>query len=317
MVTIPSCGAFVSKQEITCNGRCDGELKVSATGIPPFSFTWSNNDTSQTIDHLCSGIYSVYFRDDSTCIDTVTVELAEPPVLSALFTTRYNDCYDDCTTSAVITGGIPPYSITWCDTIHTTVLHTCVASCPVTIIDQRGCSLSDSIEQVQHFPLEIFSEVQDATCDNCLDGVIRLSATGGVQPYHFYQGPPIEWIASDSLFNLPYGIYHVCVSDDNGCDACMFATVNLTPGNHSQPLGNLIIHRSVSTTTINVSLKNAPVGKQLWFTIYDIAGKEIRKEKMNQSQFEIVSAEFNAGLYFFTIEINESILEKGKIVLLK
>jgi hypothetical protein len=317
MVTIPSCGAFVSKQEVTCNGICDGKLKVSAAGIPPFNFTWSNNDTSQTIENLCPGIYSVILRDDSTCIDTVTVELANPPALSALFTTSYNDCYDDCITNVIITGGIPPYTVTWCDSINTTALHDCVTSCPVTITDNRGCSISDSIVQEQHIKLEIFSDVQDATCGNCQDGVIHLSATGGIPPYHFYQGPPIEWIAADSLFNLPYGIYHVCVSDDNGCDACMFVTVNLTPGNNSQPHGNLVVYMSVSTTTVNVSLKNAPVGKEMWYTIYDIVGRKIRKEKMNQSQFEILSAEFNAGLYFFTIEINESIFEKGKIVLLK
>ena len=312
----PKCSAFVNVNEISCTGFCDAKLKVIGVGVPPFSFMWNTNDTSQLIENLCPGTYSVIFKDDSTCTDTVTIELIDPPVLSAIFSTTYN-CYESCSTQAFISGGVPPYSITWCDTINTTLLKECIDSCDVSIIDSRGCEISDIITQEHLTPLNISAEIKNSSCENCLDGVIRLTASGGVLPYHYYQGPPIEWIAGDSVFNLPPGIYQVCVSDEKGCTTCMKARVNADGGPNSQPSGNIVIFESISANSTIVNIKNAPAGKQLWYSVYDITGRLIKNEKFYHHQFEILADEFNAGIYFFRIETQSDILGKGKLIFLK
>ncbi len=312
----PTCGAFVNVNEISCTGYCDANLKVIGVGVAPFSYLWNTNDTSQLIENLCPGTYSVIFKDDSTCIDTVTVEIIDPPILSATFSTTYN-CYESCSTQAFISGGVPPYSITWCDTINTTLLKECIDSCDVTIIDNRGCEISDSITQEHLIPLTISAEIKNSSCENCLDGVIRLTASGGVLPYHFYQGPPIEWIAYDSVFNLPPGIYQVCVSDDKGCTTCMKARVIAEERPSSQPSGNIIIYESISTNSTIVAIKNAPAGKQLWYSLFDITGRLIKNEKFYHYQFELLADEFNAGIYFFRLETKSDIIGNGKLIFLK
>jgi hypothetical protein len=316
-VEIPECGVFISQEEIKCNNECNGLLKATAAGVQPFTFVWNISDTSSIIDSLCEGFYTVYFHDDSVCADTLTVELKNPELLNANIITTYNHCYDDCETKAIITGGNEPYNITWCDTIFTSTFNHCITTCNVKIQDVRGCIWENTFEHIQPNTLKIFSEVLDATCWNCLDGVIRLSASGGILPYTYFQGPPIEWIMGDSLFYLPYGVYRVCVSDNNACEACMYATVGVSGDSLMIPNGNVIVYNSISYSTTNILIKNAAQYHKLIFMMYDMTGKLLIEEKITGNEYKINSKKYQAGMYFFLIKDDKTVIAKSKLMFLK
>jgi len=58
------------------SGVSDGEIDLEMlSGMPPFSFNWSNGESTQTIDSLSSGIYSVLIQDSLNCADSLFFEV--------------------------------------------------------------------------------------------------------------------------------------------------------------------------------------------------------------------------------------------------
>lgn len=54
----------VSLLQPTCNGYTNGEISVTPSGgFTPYTYLWSNGDTTQTISNLTSGNYSVTVTD--------------------------------------------------------------------------------------------------------------------------------------------------------------------------------------------------------------------------------------------------------------
>ncbi len=53
-----------------------GEIQIGVyEGTTPFDYLWSNSDTTDYIDSLAAGTYTVYVNDAIGCIDTLTVEI--------------------------------------------------------------------------------------------------------------------------------------------------------------------------------------------------------------------------------------------------
>ena len=94
-------------------------------------------------------------------------------------------------------------------------------------------------------------------------------------------------------------------------------TVGVTDEDNSEQSGDIIIYESVTTNSTLVKIKNAPIGEQLWYSLFDITGHLIRKEKFYLNSFEIFANEINAGIYFFRIETQSEMIGKGKIMLLQ
>jgi hypothetical protein len=58
-----------------CQDSCSGQLSVFTGGAAPFTFLWSTGDTTQIINNVCPGVYSVTMTDSNGCIRTDTSEL--------------------------------------------------------------------------------------------------------------------------------------------------------------------------------------------------------------------------------------------------
>jgi hypothetical protein len=64
--------------EITNFGGNDGGIDISVSGgFFPFTFLWSNGETSQNIENISAGSYTVTVSDYNLCIETVTVVVPE------------------------------------------------------------------------------------------------------------------------------------------------------------------------------------------------------------------------------------------------
>ena len=101
----PVLEAPVSVVNPSCGGVCDGEATVNPTGgTPPYTVLWLPGlQTSNTIDSLCAGQYTVIVLDDAGCSDTTTVDLTEPPLLEADITSVTQIlCSTGCTGEAVL-----------------------------------------------------------------------------------------------------------------------------------------------------------------------------------------------------------------------
>src|SRR5207244_1919888 len=63
----------------SCSSYCDGTITVNVTGgVPPYSYLWNTGDSTQTIDSLCAGFYSVTVTDSNGCVTTASTTLIAP-----------------------------------------------------------------------------------------------------------------------------------------------------------------------------------------------------------------------------------------------
>ncbi|MFC2110850.1 HYR domain-containing protein, partial [Bacteroidota bacterium] len=105
--------------QTSCPGANDGQATAnpSTNGVPPFTYLWSNNATTQTITGLAPGNYSCTISAANCCTasNTVEVKLDEtPPTISCPANQTIASCANvipDYTTAAIVndncgTGGI-------------------------------------------------------------------------------------------------------------------------------------------------------------------------------------------------------------------
>tara|TARA_Y100001980_G_C14556874_1_gene352059 strand:+ start:61603 stop:64431 length:2829 start_codon:yes stop_codon:yes gene_type:complete len=119
--------------------------------------------------------------------------------------------------SLMITGGTPPYDISWDDSNADAVrTHLEDGIYQVTVTDFQGISLDTTFTISSPDSIQLSGEISLPGCDNASGGAIALSVSGGVTPYQ------ILWSTGDTtatINELAVGTYHVEVIDDNGCIA--------------------------------------------------------------------------------------------------
>ncbi|MEC9209196.1 MAG: T9SS type A sorting domain-containing protein, partial [Bacteroidota bacterium] len=60
--------SITSSIDASCYNYCDGSVSVTTTGgIPPYSYVWTNGQSTQTATGLCAGSYNVTITDDNSC----------------------------------------------------------------------------------------------------------------------------------------------------------------------------------------------------------------------------------------------------------
>lgn len=68
---------------ITCNGNNNGAIDLTLAGATaPVTYRWSNGATTEDLNNLAPGFYSVYIRDANNCREKKTFEIGEPDVLA-------------------------------------------------------------------------------------------------------------------------------------------------------------------------------------------------------------------------------------------
>ncbi len=73
----PTLSGNISYSYPKCKDDCDGSATINpAYGIPPYSFLWSNSETTQTVTGLCAGNYSIIVTDSigNTTTANITIE---------------------------------------------------------------------------------------------------------------------------------------------------------------------------------------------------------------------------------------------------
>ena len=191
---------------ISCYGLADGNVSLSISGgNPPYTENWLGNNPNI----LSQGIYPYIIVDDNGCQLSDSIIIIEPDSLSYSATINNISCFglNDGNVAINISGGVAPYSQNWglSDPLSLTYgMHF------FSIIDNNGCSLSDSIFISE--PSNIFVSVNNTNV-NCFggsNGTATLSISGGSPPY-------LEnWFGYDN-FALTAGTYFYSVSDSNGC----------------------------------------------------------------------------------------------------
>lgn len=212
-----------------CNGYCEGSAQIIASGIPPYSYAWSNTQTDSIARELCAGSYTVTITDGNSCTTTNTVNITEPTALSLNFTNIVEPICDGVgygSATINVTGGTPSYSYQWDINDFTTATNNecLVGSNTVTVTDANGCHESLSINMPAPGTLTSQTEsVVHVSCYGFCDGYISISASNGTEPYQY------NWSNGEhgtNISNLCAGRYTITVIDADLCVTHQFANIS-------------------------------------------------------------------------------------------
>jgi hypothetical protein len=235
---------------------CDNCLDVSVqnygkifitglTGNPPYTYLWSNGQTTSSITGLSSGSYSVVVTDSTGCSQAKGVSVEIVPSLSiASFTVDNPTCFS-ATAEVTITvlGGTPPYYysasngtiiISLSNSVTFTGVSTGVYSVQVT--DAALCTVVGSTTVLSPGGLSIVSvSTENSLCNNTT-GKISIILLGGNSPYTYeltdsLSNSLIQTTNSPSwaFNNLASDTYILTISDSGGvCTYVDTITINNT-----------------------------------------------------------------------------------------
>ncbi len=215
----------------SCEGECNGSgTPIVIGGVPGYTFTWGNGETTQTASSLCDGLTTLEITDQNNCaFDTsFTVELV--PIFANVSVTDVL-CNGQATGEATASpdgGAGGPYNISWSsgDT-GTSAENLSAGNYTVTITDNSGCDYDTTFTVNELPPIDIvLDEAADASCFGASDGSVSITVSGGAPPVLTdWTGPGGFTEGSEDLTGLVAGDYTVLVTDDNGCTALLTVSV--------------------------------------------------------------------------------------------
>jgi len=164
---------------VSCEGAADGWAQASASGIPPFGYSWQNGQAQPLLEGLAPGPYAVTVTDGNGCTASAFVELAGPEPLMLSLAVTGLDCFDNSSggTFATAMGGVPPYDYRLRPVGNTggsfqpsgSFGGLGAGAYEVSVLDANGCSASELVAINTPVPLsvelgeDIFIELGDGT----------------------------------------------------------------------------------------------------------------------------------------------------------
>ena len=246
-----------------CHGGANGTATVTVSVAPvgPYTYLWSDGQTTPIARNLTAGTYSVTVTDANGCTAQASVTVDEPDlfVISAISPVIVApSCYsaDDGSATMEVTGGTPPYSFIWDaatgDQRTATASNLTAGTYTVLVTDANGCSAAtftatvpspppptlfcpDDVEDVVD-PASCtitFSDIDDPVMDGyCattltyeLSGATTGSGTGTVNGIDFNVG----------LTTVKYKIEDIAGNKDS-CTFTIFAKhLDITPTAYTCP----------------------------------------------------------------------------------
>jgi hypothetical protein len=196
-----------SVQNATCNLNNGSAQVIVLGGSPPYTYAWSNGNTTALISNVAAGTYQVTVTDSSSCFSTVSV------VINAAGLDSVTINADSTTFCAGQGAGVcaPPgfISYSW-NTGQTTA---CIyaqnaGNYYVTVSDGGNCSVESNHIAISVKPEPSISLSVDGDTLRCYSGIA----------YQWYlNGDAITGATADSLIARTPGTYSVLITDTDGC----------------------------------------------------------------------------------------------------
>ena len=210
----------ISGNDVNCNGGNDGDATVTATGgTSPYTYSWSNGGTTNSISGLTAGTYTCTITDANSCSNTESITINEPATgLSTSISGNDVSCNgaNDGNATVTATDGTSPYTYSWSNgDLTNTISGLSAGTFTCTITDAGGCSNTESIVINEPSALSTSISGTDVDCNGNSTGSASVTASGATTPYSY------SWSTGDvtnTINNLTAGSYTCTITDANGCN---------------------------------------------------------------------------------------------------
>jgi hypothetical protein len=247
--TTPLSANITSINNVSCYGGSNGSATVTVSGgIPPYTYLWSDGETTSTVSGLHAGRYSVSVYDSNNSSMTLGVGIDQPTVLTVSITSQTNvSCHGGSNGSAIATvsGGTQPYTYSWTVNGGTndTATNLSAGTYTVTVNDSNGCgSVTDTVtisqpatirhnskvlpgagtgddnqmdasSSVEVYPNPI-KDITSIAVYEKVDGELSIFDASGRQVYSDKITSDGNTVKQINIGNLPQGVYILKITSD-------------------------------------------------------------------------------------------------------
>jgi gliding motility-associated-like protein len=205
--------------DVSCFGASDGAIDVTVSGgISPYTYSWSNGATTQDLNGISGGNYTLTVIDANGCVSSGIYTVVEPSAaLTVNGSVSDEICFGDNqgAVSLTVAGGTAPYTYSWNNGATTKdIAGLGTGTYQVTVTDANGCFVQTNFTVGGPAALTATSSLTNVSCNGATDGAIDITPTGGTAPYLF------SWsngATTEDITGLAPGNYSVTITDDNGC----------------------------------------------------------------------------------------------------
>ncbi|WP_108869781.1 T9SS type A sorting domain-containing protein [Aquimarina aquimarini] len=227
---------------LECYGENNGEINITVEGgTPPYTYYWNNGETTEDVQNLISGVYTVNVRDANNCIAVKMIEVEQPTQMYVYDITRNypsSNGLRDGNITVDIRRGTPPYNYAWRDSqgvIQSSTTHVLsgigAEKYSLTVTDSNDCILQiDDVDLFEPPTLEVnvlpFNVI---SCNGSTTSGSLSALSEGGRPFNNIKQYNYQWYNADtdtpigtdsSLLNgIGAGNYYVTISDAVGATA--------------------------------------------------------------------------------------------------
>lgn len=311
-VVVNPFNCTIAAQPVVTSASCAGMANGSVTlnlngGTSPFTYLWSNGETTQSIVNQLPGNYFVTVSDDNGCqiISAITIGVTDqtPPVINCPGSIRA------CPNTNVVQFQIPVATDN-CGTAGLQVIQTTglasgaffpLGTTIQTFVatDGGGNTAQCSFEVIVSPPVVFENEVVTPATNGQNNGAISLTVSGGNAPYQYYWTNSAGQLVGTGaeLTNLAAGFYVLKLTDLYGCEFYYAVEVKSATG-QSEPtwMSGLQILPNPATDVAQVIFNEIPSG-EIQLTLADATGRVCQRKIISGTTATIECAGLPAGIY--------------------
>jgi outer membrane protein OmpA-like peptidoglycan-associated protein len=203
-----------------------GALSVKAAGgEPPYTYAWSNGQTTDKIAKLPAGEYTLSVTDSKGLSKTGKYTIPDPSITisTEVIKPSSGSAEGDASVNLLVSGGTGTMTYKW-DNGETTQLATKLTAGmhSVTVTDDSGCSATTAFDVSEKIvPLSVaLTSLAEIKCADSAIGEIQANIKGGKAPikYQWSDGSTVE----GKLSSLKPGDYSITIADAAGQTASAF-----------------------------------------------------------------------------------------------
>ncbi len=301
--TVSEASSLATNPTITdtkCSYSIDGSAVLNTSGgQTPYSFNWSNGNTTGQLTNVASGTYQVTITDANSCNKLQTIVINAPDTLKANLTSTNPTCFGSANGSinSVVTGGSGTLIFAWSNNTSTQNLANVGAGAySITVTDVNACTATSNVTLTQPNAIQVTESITNATADDIADGAINLTVSGGIPTYTYSWSNGAQ---TEDLNNVGADTYTVTIADANGCTAIESFTISAPSGiEETAAFGIVKIYPNPFTQQFAVELDN----KDAIISVFNASGSLLltTKERI------INISEAANGLYFLQLKNEET-----------
>jgi PKD repeat protein len=196
-----------------------GSIALTVTGgTGGYAYLWNTNATTQNLNNIAAGTYSVTVRDANNCetVKSIVVNSVNGPAVTPTIVNVKCFNGNDGSISLSVSGGNQPYTYQWSVSgTASSISNLSQGTYSYTVTDAQNCKVIQTQIITQPTELITYTTAIDTKCGQS-NGSANVVAVGGTTPYTY------TWSSSSTsstITNIASGQYHVTVRDANNCES--------------------------------------------------------------------------------------------------